>query len=172
MSELKVISNNEAAGSCDHCQTEEERYLCCVDEVGETLKRVVRNFQLFERDQVKTLGFTMTQAYCLIELLEHEGMTMQDLSDRMKLNTSTMTRVVDKLVRDGYIERNRSSEDRRVVLVSLTESGLTSAQGVSNRIKDYYGEITRHLHQGQVEDVLTCVSQLMDAFEKANPNCC
>ncbi len=157
---------------CTDCTTEEDHYLCCVDEVGEMIKRIVRNFQMIERDQIKPLGFTMSQAYCLIELLRYESLTMQELSDKMKLNSSTMTRIVDKLVRDSYIERDRCPEDRRIVLVKLTEDGIASAEKVDQSITAYYEDITRHLPKGRIDEVLDAVSLLMDAFDHANPNCC
>lgn len=158
--------------TCTACETEEDQYLCCVDEVGDTVKRIVRNFQLFERDQVRTLGFTMSQCYCLIEMLQNDAMTMQELSERMNLNSSTMTRVVDKLVRDKYVQRTRSEEDRRIVLVSLTEKGLEAADNCNQKIKAYYENITRNLPKDGIEEVLKSVSLLMDAFELSNPNCC
>ncbi len=157
---------------CASCTDEDEKYLCCVDEVGDTVKRIVRNFQLLERDQVKQLGFTMSQTYCLIEILENGSLTMQDLSGRMNLSTSTMTRVVDKLVRDKYIVRKRSEQDRRIVEVELSEKGLEAAQEVQRRINAYYEDITRNLPKDKVDEVLESVSLLMDAFESANPSCC
>lgn len=48
---------------------------------------------------------------------------MNQLSERMSLARSTMTRVVDTLVRDGILERVRDREDRRLVEVQLTEKG-------------------------------------------------
>lgn len=158
--------------NCSTCTNEEDQYLCCVNEVGDTVKRIVRNFQMLERDQVKRLGFTMSQSYCLIELLQNESLTMQELSSKMNLSTSTMTRVVDKLVRDKYIVRQRSQQDRRVVEVSLSEKGKTSALEVQTNINAYYAEITRNLPKNKVDEVLDAVSLLMDAFESANPNCC
>ncbi|MCH4887502.1 MarR family transcriptional regulator [Acidaminobacter sp. JC074] len=149
----------------------EEDYLCCVDEVGETVKRIVRNFQMMERDQIKPLGFTTTQCYCMIELLK-SPLTMHELSTKMNLNSSTMTRIVDKLVRDDLIIRTRDASDRRIVVVSLSESGHDSAEKVRAKINDYYKDITKHLPKNRVDEVLEAVSLLMDAFEKANPNCC
>jgi len=150
----------------------EEDYLCCVDEVGDSVKRIVRNFQMIERDRLKPLGFTMTQCYCLIELLDHQDITMHELSLSMNLNTSTMTRIVDKLVRDEYIIRSRSSKDRRIVTAKLTDKGRESALQVQKNINDYYEDITRNLPKDRIEEVLDAVSLLMDAFEKSNPNCC
>jgi len=151
---------------------DDEAYLCCVDEIGDVVKQLVRNMQLIERDQIKSLGFTITQCYTLIELLKCHTLTMHDLSERMNLNSSTMTRIVDKLVRDKYISRTRSPEDRRVVVVSLTEKGLESAETCNESITKYYESVTRHLPEGKIQDVLDSVSLLMEAFNKSNPNCC
>lgn len=156
----------------DKCINENDNYLCCVNEVGDMIKRIVRNFHLVERDQIKPLGFTMTQAYCLIEILKSSSITMQDLSIKMNLNTSTMTRIVDKLVRDKYIERFRSDEDRRIVLVRLTPEGIEAANKVQEKITSYYEDITRNLPKASIDNVLESVSLLMDAFEKSNQNCC
>lgn len=162
----------ESIKVCSIYENEEEHYLCCVNEVGDMIKRIVRNFQLFERDQIKSLGFTSSQCYCLIELLEHDEMTMQDLSNSMRLNTSTMTRIVDKLVRDQYLQRNRSKEDRRIVVVRLTEKGLESATLAKKTILAYYSNVTSNLPKDEIDEMLKYTAQLMDAFEKANPECC
>lgn len=157
---------------CKHFDEEERGYLCCVDEVGETVKRMVRNFQRLERDHIKSLGFTTTQCYCLLELHKNGALTMQELSDKMKLNSSTMTRIVDKLVRDKFIKRFRGEHDRRIVMVELTEEGSKAADEADCTINAYYEEITKLLPKDDIEDVLNSVSLLMDAFESANPNCC
>lgn len=145
---------------------------CCLQEVGDTVQRMVRVFQLFERDQIKVFGFTSSQCYCLLEIFKAQGLTMNELSDKMNLNTSTMTRVVDKLVRDGYIVRSKDEEDRRVVFVNLTPKGQESAIKLNESINEYYRQIIEHLPGGRVEEVLSAVSLLINAFEKANPNCC
>lgn len=157
---------------CSTSETEDERYLCCMDEIGEMIKRMVRNFQLMEKNHIKPLGFTMTQCYCLIEIFDHENLTMLELSERMKLNSSTMTRIVDKLVRDQYIRRDRSQSDRRIVIVNLTEKGLEAASQAKKVITDYYKHITYTLPKGSVEDILDSVSKLMDSFEESYPGCC
>ena len=41
---------------------------CCIDEVGFVMQKLVRVFQLFERDEIKTYGFTTSQCYTILEL--------------------------------------------------------------------------------------------------------
>lgn len=157
----------------DCCEIDENNIeACCIKEVGETIQRMVRVFQLFERDQIKTFGFTISQCYCMLELLKSDGLTMNELSEKMNLNTSTMTRIVDKLVRDKYIVRERLEEDRRIVVAKLTDKGKEASLKLNKGISEYYEKIIKNLPKGRVEEVLDSVSLLLNAFEKANPNCC
>lgn len=145
---------------------------CCVDDVGEMVRKLVRMFQLFERDQIKIHGFTTTQCYTLLEIDKAGSIAMNELSDRMNLNSSTMTRVMDTLVRDGYIERQKSAEDRRLVLVSLSAAGKTSAMKLNSSVNAYYKKVMESIPEGKLADILQSADILVHAFEKSNPNCC
>ena len=145
---------------------------CCIDEVGQTVQHLVRIMQLFERDQIRPHGFTTSQAYVLMQLNQTSQLTMNELSDRLNAQTSTMTRIVNNLVRDGYIKRLKDESDRRIVVVALTEKGIDAACRLQRDIKDYYRKIVTCLPEGQVEEVLKATAQLVEAFDKANPNCC
>lgn len=145
---------------------------CCVDEVGSVVQELVRMFQLFERDQIKIFGFTSSQCYCLLEILKAQSLSMNELSDIMNLDTSTMTRIVDKLVRDNLIARDKDEKDRRVVVVSLTYKGKDAAIELKDSINKYYKKIIQNIPQGKVEEVLNSANLLLNAFRKANPNCC
>jgi len=145
---------------------------CCIDEVGLMIQKLVRVFQLFERDQTKAHGFTTSQCYTILELYKSESLSMNELSEKMNLNSSTMTRVLDNLVRDNYITRDKSESDRRIVIVSLTDTGKVAAENLDITVKKYYKKIIENIPKGQVEEVLKSVNILQKAFEKANPDCC
>jgi DNA-binding MarR family transcriptional regulator len=145
---------------------------CCAAEVGETVQHLVRVMQMFERDQVKPHGFTTSQAYVLTQLYQTPELTMNELSDKLNAQTSTMTRIVNNLVRDGYVLRKSDEKDRRIVVVSLSEKGLEAADSLDRDIKEYYRKIVTFLPEGHVEEVLKATALLVKAFDKANPNCC
>ena len=145
---------------------------CCIEEIGTMVQHLVRVMQLFERDQIKPYGFTTSQCYVLIELKKSNQLTMNELSDKMNANTSTMTRIINNLVRDGFIERLRDEGDRRIVIIKLTKEGIEVASKLELSIIDYYRKIVANLPSRQIEDVLKAVSLLIDAFDKTNPNCC
>lgn len=145
---------------------------CCVDEIGLMMQRLVRALQLFERDQIKAYGFTTSQCYTILELYKSASLTMNELSERMNLNSSTMTRILDNLVRDKYISRDKDESDRRIVVVSLTDTGKKAAEELDTIVKQYYKKIIENIPEGQVEEILKSVNILQKAFEKSNPNCC
>ncbi len=145
---------------------------CCVEEVGQVVQRLVRMMHLFERDQIKVFSFTASQCYTLLTVKKNGELTMRELSDKMNVDSSTMTRIVSVLVRDGYLERQRSAEDRRVVTVVLSEKGQEAAASLEQNIEKYYLDTINALPAEQVQSVLSAVTLLLNAFEKANPNCC
>lgn len=145
---------------------------CCVEEVEEMIKKLVRVFQLFERDQIKIHGVTSTQGYCLLEIYKQGNLTMNEISQKMNLDSSTLTRVIDKLVRDELITRGRDEKDRRIVSISLTAKGEETAKKLSESIGAYYKKIIDNIPEGQMNTIFASMSTLMSAFEAANPNCC
>ena len=72
---------------------------------------------------LKPLGLTYTQYIVLLVLWEKDGITVGELCDRLCLDNGTLSPLLKKMQEAGYIERNRSTEDDRVVLISLTKEG-------------------------------------------------
>lgn len=60
----------------------------------------------------------------VLEILHHLGpMCPGELSQKLLKSTGNMTMVIDNLVKRGLVTRQRSAEDRRMILISLTEAG-------------------------------------------------
>jgi len=91
---------------------------------------------------------------------------MNALSEWMSLATSTMTRIVDNLVRDGYIERTQDDQDRRVVHVSLTEKGKELHQVIHRVYHQYHRRIVDNIPADQLHKVVESLQVLRDAIQK------
>lgn len=72
-------------------------------------------------------GLGPAQVHALMWLFRDGALTMGVLAQRVNITDKTITGVVDRLERDGYVTRERSTEDRRVVQVVLAEKGRTLA---------------------------------------------
>ena len=77
-------------------------------------------------------GINIPQYMAMLALAELGETTMGELSKKLHVTMGASTNIVDKLVRAGYVTRNRSTEDRRIVRVKLQPKGETTIEEVEN----------------------------------------
>ena len=63
----------------------------------------------------------------LLRLVEEDGLTQADLSRRQRVEAPSMCRLVDRLERDGLVERRADPDDRRATRVHISAEGLRVA---------------------------------------------
>ena len=81
---------------------------------------------------LKPLGLTYTQYITLLALWEKDGVTVGELCGRLMLDNGTMSPLLKKMQQEGLVERKRSEEDERVVVITLTEEG----RALQEKVKD------------------------------------
>ncbi|PWT93189.1 MAG: hypothetical protein C5B54_02285 [Acidobacteria bacterium] len=101
------------------------------------LSILARRYQFRNRDEVCCYGLTVSQCYALQVLFEDGPMPSSRLSDRLGLDFSSTTRLVDELVRKKLAVRRKGLEDARVREVAITES----ARKLIARIEEDFGQI-------------------------------
>ena len=72
---------------------------------------------------LKELGLTYTQYITFLVLWEKDGISVSEIGSRLMLDNGTLSPMLKKMEQAGYIDRKRSSDDDRVVIVSLTKKG-------------------------------------------------
>ena len=72
---------------------------------------------------LKPLGLTYTQYIVMLVLWERDHISVGELSERLYLDSGTLTPLLKKMEAAGLVTRMRSAEDERVVIVDLTEAG-------------------------------------------------
>ena len=72
---------------------------------------------------LKPLNLTYTQYIVLLVLWEEDHCTLRDLCRKLYLDSGTLTPLLKKMEAAGFVTRERSREDERVVTVTLTEEG-------------------------------------------------
>jgi DNA-binding MarR family transcriptional regulator len=67
----------------------------------------------------------------VVKILETIGdLSLSELSDKIRAQNSTVTGIIDRMEREGLVQRVRSSEDRRVIRIHLTEKGAKLARDI------------------------------------------
>ena len=72
---------------------------------------------------LKPLGLTYTQYIVFMVLWEKESVNVGQLGSILHLDAGTLTPLLKNLEKEGYVTRQRSKEDERVTIVSVTEKG-------------------------------------------------
>ena len=77
---------------------------------------------------LKPLGLTYTQYIVMLVLWEKDGRTVSEIGEKLMLDNGTLSPLLKKLEQAGYIQRQRSREDERVVEITLTDAGKALQQ--------------------------------------------
>lgn len=134
--------------------------------------QLVRKLNLLNRGQKVCYGFTMPQCYT-IETLAQKGMlTMNELSQEMGVTISTMTRIIDILVRDEVVSRRTNPKDRRQVCIKMTVKGRNLALKLKRCSEKYSEEVLNQVPVGKRKEVVKSLEILNSAIEKVNKKCC
>lgn len=82
-------------------------------------KEVIKRY----RPYLKQLNLTYTQYIAMMVLWEYKKVGIKELGRKLFLDSGTLTPVLKSLESKGYIRRYRSSEDERVLIAEITDSG-------------------------------------------------
>jgi DNA-binding MarR family transcriptional regulator len=91
--------------------------------------------RVLEAELLETHGLNLAEYSVLMNLSEHpdRAMRMNELADAVAISVSGLTRVVERLSRQGLVERIKSSTDGRGQLASLTDAGLARLEAAYPR---------------------------------------
>lgn len=116
------------------------------------------------------LGITYPQYLVMLVLWEQDSLPVNDIAQKLILNTNTVTPLLKRMETIGLIQREKSKEDERKVLVTLTQQGKemeAAAAGIPEAL-------IQSVIQGEVdlealEQLKTQMQGLIAFLEKQNP---
>ncbi|KAA0077406.1 MarR family transcriptional regulator [Mycolicibacterium sp. P9-64] len=118
------------------------------------------------RPVLTEMNLTYPQYLVLLVLWEDERTTVGRLGERLKLDSGTLSPLLKRLEVNGFVQRERSRDDERLVEVTLTEAGRQlegHAQCIPERLFGSTG-----MAEEQVADLRDAVRQLTDALTASN----
>jgi DNA-binding MarR family transcriptional regulator len=84
----------------------------------------------------------------------------------MGLAKSTVTRIVNNMVRGGWIKRVKDREDQRLVNVRLTRKGRGMGEKLGVSSQDYVQRILKHIPQEEISQVVESLRWIVNSVEK------
>jgi DNA-binding MarR family transcriptional regulator len=119
---------------------------------------------LFDEQACRHLGVGRNDLRAL-NLLEDGPLAAGVLAERLSVTRAAVTALVDRLARDGYVERIPAPEDRRTVLVRLRPETWAAFAGVYRPLGEQVQHSTRRLDEGRRQAVVEALELMAVAFE-------
>jgi len=109
---------------------EQTRPFADVAPVSAAVMRLAHEQRSVAGSRLAALGLFPGQELVLAQLWASDGRSQKELVDSLRLDHSTIAKSVQRLERAGLVDRTRSSEDGRIVVVTLTAAGRALEQPV------------------------------------------
>jgi DNA-binding MarR family transcriptional regulator len=126
---------------------------------------VLKSITLLNKEIEEHFGMSSARISTLLAFTEKSVMRMNELSKAMALNTSTSTRMVDGLVKDGFVDRLYDKVDRRTVAVELTVKGKNKTKDIKQFRDMYFKSIKYKVKDKGKEEMILSLKTLIEAYE-------
>ena len=126
-------------------------------EFGELLKQFLIDLQSLFRTQFKKLDLTLSQII-LISSIPIDGIDMTTLAIKIGVDNSTLTRLIDILMKKGIVQKNRSSQDKRSYIISVTKKGELLQSKIEDEIDSFVSKLFRNTRLEDQEELKKSLS--------------
>ncbi|ACL05551.1 transcriptional regulator, MarR family [Desulfatibacillum aliphaticivorans] len=99
---------------------------CLCHRLGKTMRKVSRAY----RDEIVEYGLTHGQFFVIVAIMEEEGLLPSELAEKTAQERATITGLLDRLAKDGWIERRLDETDRRSFRIYLTEGAIQKKDAI------------------------------------------
>lgn len=120
---------------------------------------------MYKESVHKSTGMTTSQIFILRYLDKHQQRKASDIAKVAGLSPGAVTQVCDELVRLGLVDRARSTEDRRVVHVRITDAGRSRLEGIRRRRAEQTQRILQLLGPRDSEEFMRIIGRVVEMVE-------
>lgn len=135
-----------------------------------SLRRITRAIDLYSRQLAKQYRLTGPQLVCLRYVRRHGPVTPSELAEAVSLSQATITGIIDRLHAQGLVTRDRSDEDRRRVIVALTDQGRQLVDSLPSPLQERFAKRLESLPEGNqqvIDEILKQIVAMMEAEDLA-----
>ena len=126
-------------------------------EFAELLKQLLIDLQSIFRKNNKELPISFSQVI-VISSIPNDGINMSLLSHRIGVDNSTLTRLIDILIKNNYVIKLKNPKDKRSTIVSLTKDGGEILNKIESNIDSFSEKIYNHFPMEdkiKIKDILS-----------------
>lgn len=121
---------------------------------------------LGEIDAWTKLDITMTQFKVLMILSHSKEMSISQLADMLGVSLPNINGIIDRLIQQEYLSKNKSDKDGRIINIMLTEIANNKILNIEQSGKENFNKIVGDLTDTEKEIINLGLKVLIKAFEK------
>ena len=135
--------------------------------LNDLLVDLFHNILEIEEKSLRDSGsdLSITEIHTIDAVGDSDPKTMTEISRSLKVTMGTLTTGVDKLIKKGYLIRKRTEEDKRIVLVELTEKGIKAKKMHEEFHQEMIDSVISHLAPTEEELLVQSLQKLMYFFD-------
>lgn len=123
---------------------------------------ICRYYHGHHRDAFHSLGLHHGQHRLLFVLWKHEGFTQRELATKMEIQPATLTRMVQRMERAGFVCRKADPNDERISRVFLTDKARQIRTEVRNRRKQLSNRAAKDFSPEEKETLTSLLIRLRE----------
>jgi DNA-binding MarR family transcriptional regulator len=130
------------------------------------LRQIMQKIDLHSRRLMKNHDTTIPQAVCLYHLYEKGVTTAALLSRQVHLSASTLVGVLDRLEEKKLISRSRDKDDRRSVMIDVTDKGREFVRETPYLLHNRFSQALSKLPLEEQQMIAAGLETLVQLFEE------
>lgn len=140
-------------------------------ELREATRGLFRSLSLLDRDRASCCGVTVAQCHAIVETGRLGKVSPGALAEILRLDRSTVTRLVDGLEAQGFLIREQDSADRRSLKLALTEKGERFFRSTEETMEEFYASIIAKIPVGDRRALLSGILVIAESFGSEECRC-
>ncbi|KXS50128.1 MAG: MarR family transcriptional regulator [Halanaerobium sp. 4-GBenrich] len=129
------------------------------------IRNIAKYLNEYTKDHLKCYNLTLGRFHVLRVILESEPVSMGDIHEELHMANSTVTVIVDYLYEAGLVKRRRDANDRRVVLLEITDDGNKIMKDLLKQRQDFMKQALAGMEDSAVE-LASLLENLLNKIEE------
>ena len=125
-----------------------------------TLRKIIRAMDIRSRHLARTVGLTVPQLVVLKEVASLGEVAIGRLAENVSLSQATVTNIVDRLETRELVKRHRGQDDRRKVLLTITEAGARLCDESPTILQEEFVEAFEGLAEWEQTQILSALQRV------------
>ncbi len=136
----------------------------------EGLRELVRALGVLEKNEAGCCELSLGQCHAVVEIGRAGTLSLIRLAALLDLDKSTVSRMVEKLVQEGMLERRENAADRRYNELCLTQTGKLAYRKVESQMDVYFATVLDKILPEKRALALEGIELLVQAFAEMKKN--